>query len=143
MEIAGSCHCGNIGFVLTWLPDPEIIQARVCSCSFCIRHGAVWTSCPSGSLDIRVGDESGVSNYVFGTKTARFLVCSVCGIVPVALSRLDGKDYAVVNVNTFAGMDRSRIESAPISFDSEDIQTRLSRRRKNWIANVRFNNADR
>ena len=101
MLIHGRCHCGNIAYTLTWEPDPTEIPARACSCSFCTRHGGVWTSDPAGRLDVTVGDQTLVSHYAFGTKTAEFHICANCGIVPVVTSRVDGRVYAVVNVNTF------------------------------------------
>jgi hypothetical protein len=50
MLISGRCHCGNISFALDWRPEPSEIPARACTCSFCAKHGGVWTSCPTGSL---------------------------------------------------------------------------------------------
>ena len=84
MLIRGGCHCGNIGFDLTWDPDPAEIPARACTCSFCTRHGGVWTSNPAAKLSVRVRDASALSRYAFGTGTADFLVCARCGVVPVA-----------------------------------------------------------
>jgi hypothetical protein len=48
MDITGSCHCRNISFRLAWEPQPTEIQARACTCSFCVKHGGVWTSNPKG-----------------------------------------------------------------------------------------------
>jgi hypothetical protein len=44
MLISGRCHCGNISFALDWQPEPSEIPARACTCSFCAKHGGVWTS---------------------------------------------------------------------------------------------------
>ena len=138
MLISGSCHCGNISFTLTWLPEPSEIPARACTCSFCTKHGGVWTACPTGSLRVTVKDPSLVSRYVFGTKTAEFHICSRCGIVPVVTSQIDGRLYAVVSVNAFEGVDQSLLRRAPSSFDGEGEDTRLARRKRNWIANVKY-----
>jgi len=70
MLISGRCHCGNISFALDWRPEPSEIPARACTCSFCAKHGSVWTSCPTGSLTVSVKDRVRVSKYAFGTKTA-------------------------------------------------------------------------
>lgn len=78
MRIRGSCHCGNIAFALDWTPDPTVIPARACGCSFCAKHGGVWTSCPTGSVDIAIRDAAMHSLYAFGTKTADFHVCATC-----------------------------------------------------------------
>jgi hypothetical protein len=63
--------------------DPTEIPARACTCSFCTKHGGVWTSNPKGRLEVAVEDPRRVSKYAFGTRTAEFHICSRCGIVPV------------------------------------------------------------
>jgi len=136
MLIKGGCHCGNIAFALDWKPEPAEIPARACTCSFCAKHGGVWTSCPSGSLVVTVHDPSLVSHYSFGTKTADFHICARCGIVPVVTSTVDGVLYAVVSVNAFEGVEPSRIRQAPITFDDETEDVRLARRKRNWIGKV-------
>src|SRR2546427_4200098 len=70
MLIHGKCHCGNISFSLIWEPDPAEIPARACTCSFCTKHGGLWTSNPRGALKVVVKDPSLVSKYAFGTRTA-------------------------------------------------------------------------
>jgi hypothetical protein len=136
--IAGRCHCANISFSLLWEPDPAEIPARACGCSFCTKHGGVWTSYPKGVLKVAVADASAVSNYAFGTETAQFHICARCGIVPVVTSRIDDHLYAVVSVNAFEGIDPSRMRRAPASFEGEETASRLARRKRNWIADVHF-----
>jgi len=138
MLIAGRCHCGNIAFALTWEPDPSEIPARACTCSFCTKHGGVWTSTSTGSLKVTVRNPSLVSKYAFGTKTAQFHICSVCGIVPVVTSRIEGRLYAVVGVNAFEGVEPSLLRHAPARFEGESEEARLARRKRNWIANVEY-----
>jgi hypothetical protein len=58
--------------------------------------------------------------------------------VPVVTSRIDGHTYAVVSVNAFEGVDQSLLRRVQTSFDGEGNETRLARRKRNWIANVRF-----
>lgn len=141
MLIRGGCHCGNISFSLDWQPEPSEIPARACTCSFCTKHGGVWTSCPTGSLRISVRDRSRVSQYAFGTRTAEFHVCSACGIVPVVTSRIDGREYAVVSVNAFEGLDPGMVRKAPITFEDESEATRLARRKRSWIGDVQWTSA--
>jgi hypothetical protein len=138
MLIHGKCHCGNISFSLNWEPDPVEIPTRACDCSFCVKHGGVWTSNPKGALEVAVNDPSLVSKYGFGTRTAEFHICARCGIVPVVTSRIDGHLYAVVSVNAFEGVAPSLLRRAPASFDGEGTESRLARRKRNWIADVRF-----
>lgn len=138
MLIEGRCHCGNISFSLRWEPDPEQIPARACDCSFCTRHGGVWTSCPDGYLRVSVQDSARVSRYAFGTRTAEFHVCARCGVVPLVTSAIDGQLYAVVNVNALEGIEPSRLKHSPASFGEEDAQVRLARRQRYWIRHVEF-----
>ncbi len=138
MLIHGKCHCGNIAFSLTWEPDPIEIPARACTCSFCVKHGGVWTANPSGTLRIVIKDRARVSNYELGTRTAHFHVCSGCGVVPLVTSRIDDRLYAVVSVNAFEGVDASLLRHAPSNLGDEDTESRLARRKRNWIADVRY-----
>ncbi len=126
---------------MNWAPEPTEIAARACTCSFCTKRGGVWTSCPSGALTVTVRDPALVSRYSFGTRTAEFHVCAQCGVVPVVTSRIQDKLYAVVSVNAFDNVDAALLRHASASFDAEDEEQRLARRARNWIADVRFENA--
>ena len=136
MRISGSCHCGNITFSLDWRPEPAEIPARACSCSFCLKHGGLWTSCPMGSLRITIRQPALVSRYSFGTRTAEFQVCSSCGVVPVVTSRIDGRLYAVVSVNAFQDVNPVLLKRAAARYDGESESARLARRKLSWIADV-------
>lgn len=143
MLINGKCHCGNISYVLQWDGEAPEIPARACGCRFCVKHGGVWTSHPSASLTVTIADPDAVSQYEFGTRTARFHVCSRCGAVPVVTSEIAGRLYAVVSVNAMEDIDGSSLRRGNVNFDSEDVATRLARRERNWIPDVRFVNASR
>lgn len=136
MLIHGNCHCGNISFELDW--KAKDISARTCDCSFCVKHGGLWTSSPDASLEITVLKPSLVSRYEFGTRTATFHICTGCGVAPVATSEIDGRLYAVISVNAFNGVDPSLIRRAPASFEGENVESRLARRKRGWIGAVRF-----
>ncbi|GLQ88204.1 GFA family protein [Dyella flagellata] len=138
MQIAGSCHCGNITYSLDWAPDPAQIPVRACTCTFCTKHGGVWTAYPAGVLKISVKDPAQRSRYAFGTETADFHICKLCGVVPLVTSSIDGQDYAVVNVNTFENVDDSLLQRSSSNLDGENLEDRLARRKRNWIANVTF-----
>jgi hypothetical protein len=138
MLIPGKCHCGNIAFSLTWEPDPVEIPARACTCTFCTKHGGVWTSYPRGRLQVVVQNPSLVSRYVFGTETAQFHICTRCGVVPVVTSRIDDQLYAVVSVNAFEGVAPQLVRRSPANLDAEDEASRLARRKRHWIADVTF-----
>jgi hypothetical protein len=56
----------------------------------------------------------------------------------VATSDIEDNTFAVVNVNTFEGLDSLPLKRMPVTFEGEDRSTRLGRRAKTWISNVRF-----
>ncbi|HZX91956.1 MAG TPA: hypothetical protein VFE67_15055 [Rudaea sp.] len=136
MIINGKCHCGNIAFALDWPDASPEIPARACGCSFCVKHGGVWTSNPKASLAVTVRDAALVSAYTFGTQTATFHVCAKCGAVPLVTSDIENHRYAVVNVNALEGLDPSRLRRGSADFEGEDTPSRLARRARNWIADV-------
>jgi hypothetical protein len=138
MRLHGTCHCNNVEFWLAWEPDPVTINARACTCTFCTRHGAAWTSWPAGTLDIAIREPAMVSRYAFGTKTADFHVCARCGVPPVVTCVIDGNTYAVVNTNTFEGVAAGLVARAPVQHGDELVEERLARRKRNWIGTVRF-----
>ena len=138
MLIRGGCHCGNISFSLAWVPDPAQIPARACTCSFCSKHGGVWTSNPRGALRIVILNPALVSKYTFGTGNASFHTCARCGIVPVVTSKIDDRLYAVVSVNAFENVDQSLIRRESADFEGEESEACLARWKRNWIANVEY-----
>jgi len=140
-RIQGRCHCGNIVLDLEWDASSPEIPARACGCSFCVKHGGVWTSNPNARLAITVREPALVSRYAFGTRTATFHICSRCGAVPIVTSEIDDRVYAVVNVNVLEDIDASRLRRSASDFDGEDVESRLARRKRNWIPDVRIDGA--
>ena len=134
----GRCHCGNIAFELDWPGAASELPARACGCSFCVKHGGVWTSDPKACLVVTIRDRRLVSQYAFGTRTATFHICSRCGAVPIVTSEIAGGIYAVVNVNVLENVEPAALRRAPADFDGEDLESRLGRRKRNWIPTVRF-----
>ena len=136
MLIPGRCQCGNISFILEWLPDPIEIPARACSCSFCTTHAGVWTSCPAGKLQVQIRNSALVNKHRFATETAQFHVCRRCGDVPVVTSQIDGQVFAVINTNALQGIAPALLKPQSASFDGESVEARMARRRQHWIADV-------
>jgi len=136
MLISGRCQCGNISFILEWLPDPIEIPARACACSFCTTHAGVWTSSPSGKLQVRISKPAQVRKHSFATETAQFHVCGGCGDVPLVTSQIEGRVCAVINTNGLQGIAPAPLKHEPVSFDGESVEARMARRRQYWIADV-------
>lgn len=138
MHLVGKCHCGNIALDVAWDDDPPEIPARACGCSFCVKHGGVWTSSPRASLTVTIGERAHTTTYGFGTRTAVFHICTRCGTVPLVTSDIGGNTYAVVSVNALENVDPAWLRRGGVSFEGEDIEARLARRARNWIPRVRF-----
>lgn len=136
MHIDGSCHCENLIYRLRWPDNGDEIPLRKCGCSFCVKHVGSWTSHRDATLSVTVANAEAVSRYRFGTKTADFYVCAVCGVTPFVTSEIDGNLYAVVNINTFNDVASFQFASTATNFDGEDTGSRLDRRKRNWIPNV-------
>ena len=136
MHIEGKCHCGNITYVLHWPGEGTKIPVRACSCTFCTKHGGTYTSHCDAKLAAVVHDEALASQYRFGTGTAEFYLCSRCGVVPFVTSMIEDNLYAVVNVNSFEDIDPSCYSRAVTDFDGETTESRLDRRKRNWIPSV-------
>ena len=142
MLLNGKCHCGNIAFVLEWPGDVPEIPARACGCTFCVKHGGVWTSNPQSRLAVTIRDPALVSKYAFGSGTATFHVCSRCGAVPVVTSEIERRLHAVVNVNALEHIDPAWLRRGSADFEGESVEARLARRQRNWIADVRIIEGD-
>ena len=48
---------------------------------------------------------------------------------------------STLNVNAFENVDPSLLRKTPVTFDGESEADRLARRKRNWIAAVRFDEA--
>ncbi len=135
----GNCHCGNIKFVFTSAKNETEFTPRTCSCSFCRRHGASYISDPEGRLELQIGNHDDVSFYQFGHKTCEFIICGKCGVDMMAISEIENKKYAVINIKTMLDHKFST-PGVNTLFDGETIEERLERRAQNWIGQVIINN---
>ena len=130
--ISGRCHCGNINYQFDWPGDEPQIPVRACGCTYCQKHGAIWTSHPDGKLELNITEPQNVQRYQFGHHTATFHICGACGIVVIASCEMDQATYSVVNVNTFENVDPLEFERGDTNFEGENKTERLARRRRNW-----------
>ena len=53
-------------------------------------------------------------------------------------SEIDGHLYAVVNVNAFTNVPPALLRRSGVDFEGESVESRLARRKRGWIANVRI-----
>jgi hypothetical protein len=131
-RIHASCHCGNIRVTFDRPDSGPAIPVRACGCNLCRKHRASWTSHPEGRFRLRIADESRVTRYQFGTKTADFHVCMTCGSIPIVTCMIEGMRYAVLNANTFDDVARSELVETATDFEGETTESRMARRRRNW-----------
>ena len=136
LTIEGGCHCGNIRYRLAWPGASKVIPARACGCSFCRARRATYTSHPEARLEALITDEAHLSRYRFATSTADFFICRRCGGTTFAVSRIEGRDFAVVNVFTFDDAEGMDFDISSTDFDGETVDERLQRRARNWIPDV-------
>jgi hypothetical protein len=128
----GRCHCGNLALLLqTALPARELPQ-RLCTCEFCRKHGARYTSDPAGTLAIGVADSKLLGRYRFGLHTADFLYCRRCGIYVGAVMEDGPNSYAVINLNVMTLPQQPAGAPGEFDFSSESFAQRRERRRRNW-----------
>ena len=136
-KLEGSCHCGNLRFSFP-MANPRVwrFRSRACSCGLCMKHKAVWTSHPHGRFSLVVGDEDQLNCYRFGSKTADFHVCRACWVMPITTCLIASTGYAVVNIQTFNGVDHGRFVHRATDFEGETIEPRLARRQQTWTPEV-------
>lgn len=131
MSIDGSCHCGNIKYSLKTELSHKDLFYRKCTCSFCTKQGAIYTSDPSGSLHIDVVDPNKVTIYRFSTKLIDFVFCTTCGVMPIARISIESQNFGVINTTT-SNFDLGFVEIAALEVSNESNIGSIERRRKTW-----------
>ena len=132
MKYQGGCHCGNLRIEFETSLNPAEIELRACQCTFCRKHGSLAVTDPAGRLAIRAAHGQNVGHYVFGLRTAEYLICKVCGVYVAALTIGESEPRGIAIVNCLD--DRRQFTSAPIAvdYDAESRDQRRERRRSRW-----------
>ena len=128
----GSCHCGALGFEFRTALEPSTWSIRACQCTFCLKHGGVYTSDPSGSVRFAHREPEWVSRYRFGHKTADFVFCGRCGGYLGAVTEEDGRELAVLNIHALDPQPEGMPAAQPMSYEGETTGDRGSRRSERW-----------
>ncbi len=84
---------------------------------------------PKGSATLEPGPAA--LRYRFGTGATEFLICGGCGVYLGAVTELDGRLLATLNLNAFDD-PRLELEATPVSYDGEDAAVRAERRSSQW-----------
>jgi hypothetical protein len=128
--LRGRCHCGAIELALTATRSPAELPVRLCTCTFCRRHGPRYTSDPAGSVEIRVADAAALGRYRFGLGLADFLFCRTCGVYVGAFEPDPGR--AVLNLNVLDDAAAFAATPSTMDYDGEDEAARVARRARAW-----------
>ncbi len=128
----GSCHCGAIGFTFRTAIKPPDWSIRACQCSFCRAHDAQSTSDPAGQISFIASRLESLQKYRFGLHTADFLLCRECGVYIGAVIASTGNAFGIVNVRALKETPDDLANIAAISYDTEDVDSRVSRREERW-----------
>lgn len=131
-KFKAQCHCGNIQCELDWPADVPL-RYRKCGCQFCTRHGAIYCADPRAKVRVAIRNRDEFNPYEFATETAGYYVCSQCGVLPVVVSEIEGRAYAVVNANTISGLTIRAEDVEAVNYERETRSERLARRARQWI----------
>jgi hypothetical protein len=132
MKYKGGCHCGNLEIEFETSLNPAEIEVRACQCTFCRKHSSLAVTDPAGHLAIRAAHGKNFERYVFGLRTAKYLICKTCGVYVAAVTMGESAPRGIAIVNCLD--DRRQFTSAPIAvdYDAESRDERLERRRRRW-----------
>jgi hypothetical protein len=128
----GQCHCGAVGFDYRTAGPAAQWPVRACQCSFCLKHGGVYTSDPKGSVRFTQADATPLSRYRFGQQTADFLFCGRCGGYLGAVTEEGGKTLAVLCIRAFDPQPEGLPAAQPTTYDGETMSDRNTRRAARW-----------
>lgn len=131
-EYRGQCHCGAVGFEYRTAMAPGAWPVRACQCSFCLKHGGVYTSDPSGSVRFTFREPGLLARYRFGHQTADFLFCGRCGGYLGAVTEEGGLALAVLCVRALDPQPAGLPAPQPMSYEGETSGDRNTRRAARW-----------
>ena len=127
----GSCHCGKIVVEFETAIAPSKMPLRACACSFCRRHRARSATDRNGRVTLIFREED-ISRYVFGLRTAEFIICRRCGVYVAAV--MDG--FSTINVSALDDRDVFTRAATSEDYDGEFADQRVARRRANWTPTI-------
>ena len=100
MAASGGCHCGAVRFAVRFPSPPVLLD---CNCSVCVRTGFLHLIASAEDFTLLSGAEA-LTDYRFGTGTARHLFCRTCGIKSFYVPRSHPDDFSV-NWRAIDGVD--------------------------------------
>ena len=131
-RFTGGCHCGNIDVVFETASEASALEVRACNCSFCRKHGARTATDPAGRLRLTVADGRHLERYLFGKRTAEFLVCNKCGIYVAAIQDEPEGLWGTLNINTLVDASAFTRPVMVVDLSAETPAQRRARRQAKW-----------
>ena len=109
----GQCHCGAVSFEFK---APAKVSVTDCNCSICVLTAYQHVFIPEADFTLISGTED-LTEYNFGSGTARHLFCRHCGVKAFYRPRSHPESYSVNYRAVTAGtLEISEI----IPFDGQD-----------------------
>ncbi len=87
----GGCHCGAVRIRVRFSQTPELLD---CNCSVCSKSGYLHLIVAAADFELLRGVEA-LSEYRFGTGTARHLFCRICGVKSFYVPRSHPDGFSV------------------------------------------------
>jgi hypothetical protein len=131
-RFTGGCHCGNIDVVFETPSAAQTLEVRACACSFCRKHGTRAATDPAGRLRLTVGDGRHLDRYLFGQRSAEFLICNKCGVFVAAIQEEPEGLWGVLNINTLVDASAFTRPAVAVDFSAETPAQRRTRRKARW-----------
>ncbi|OYZ17015.1 MAG: aldehyde-activating protein [Sphingomonadales bacterium 28-64-96] len=90
-ETTGGCHCGKVHFRVRFPDPPELLD---CNCSICTKSGFLHLIVDKAEFTLERGADA-LTDYRWGSGTARHLFCSSCGIKSFYVPRSHPDGFSV------------------------------------------------
>ena len=113
---SGGCHCGAVRFTVTFADPPNLLD---CNCSICAKTGFLHLIADAADFTLLSGGDS-LTDYRFGSGTARHLFCTTCGIKSFYVPRSHPDGFSV-NWRALDGVDM--IAPVFIPYDGKNWET--------------------
>ncbi|MDK4793910.1 MULTISPECIES: GFA family protein [Acinetobacter] len=117
MEYKGSCHCGQVKFVI----EGKLSQALSCNCSICQKKGSLLWCLPSQQVKVTLEKSDILETYTFNKHMINHHFCKNCGIHPYAQGTdAEGNSIFAINVRCIDDIDLDKIKIN--YFDGRSVQ---------------------
>ena len=126
------CHCGALSACYRTVLPTSDWNIRACQCSFCRAHAALSTSDPAGLLAYSCSQPELLQRYRFGTGSAEFLICRVCGVYLGAQIMSDRKRFGILNVRALRPIPANLPNPERKDYADETPEIRRLRRESRW-----------